>query len=135
MEKEKEIFDHGKAGVSDRIAVIGEMEHLRRHALRSAISSESEEDQFRFLVWATALQTMRRNYMNTYFGGMDDRYWCMCKSAACLRQLIYEVEGNAMDIGLLKDVDNLVDDIWGTAIGKDLSDCEACRDDKNSAEQ
>lgn len=128
---DEKTFDHGKAGVSDKIAVIGEMEHLRRHAMRSAISSEGEE-YFNFLVWAKSLKDMRRNYMKTYFGDIDNKYWCMCKSAACLRQLMYEVED--MDINLLKDVDNLVDDIWSTAVGVDLSDCEACRSDKNPSE-
>ena len=124
-------FDHGKASVSDRIAVIGEMEHLRRHALRSAIAAEKEEESFRFLIWATSLRDMRRSYMSNHFGLIDEKYWCMCKSAACLRQLIYEVDGDDMDTSILKDADNLVDDIWGTAVGVDLSDCEACRNDKN----
>ena len=124
-----ETFDHNKAGVGDRIAVIGEMEHMRRHALRSALSSEDEEISFRFLVWAKQLQDLRRSYMNKHFGDIDIKFWCLCKSAACLRQLIYEVDGD--DIDTLREVDNLVDDIWGTAIGKDLSDCESCKDDKN----
>lgn len=121
-------FNHDKAGIGDRIAAVGEMEHLRRHALRSALSIEDEERSFEFLVWAKQLQDMRRGYMNKHFGDIDDKLWCMCKSAACLRQLAYEVDGN--DLEFLKEVDNLVDDIWGTAVGKDLSDCEACRDDR-----
>ena len=44
-------FDHAKAGIGDRIAVIGEMEHARRHALRSAVSAEDEGDSCNFLVW------------------------------------------------------------------------------------
>ena len=128
---ESKTFDHAKAGTSDRIAVIGEMEHLRRHALRSAIVADSEEkgeEAFKFLVWAKALQDMRREYMQMHFAKIDNKYWCMCKSAACLRQLIYEVDGDTLS--LLRDVDNLVDDIWGTALGEDLSDCEACKSDR-----
>ena len=132
-DNERENFDHAKAGVGDRIATVGEMEHLRRHALRSAISSEEgSELAFSCLVWAKQLQDMRREYMRKHFGEIDDKLWCMCKSAACLRQLAYEVDGD--DINFLKEVDNLVDDIWGTAVNKDLSDCESCRSDREEVQ-
>lgn len=123
-------FNHDKAGVSDRIFILSEMEHARRHAIRSAVAAEDGDMSFNFLVWAKTLQDLRRNYMKKHFGDIDDKYWCLCKSAACLRQLVYEVDGG--DLDTLKEVDALVDDIWGTAVGKDLSDCEACRDDKNT---
>ena len=130
-EKETKTFDHDKAGVGDRIAAVGEMEHLRRHALRSAISSEEgSEFAFSCLVWAKQLQDMRREYMRKHFGEIDNKLWCMCKSAACLRQLAYEVDGD--DANFLREVDNLVDDIWGTAVNKDLSDCETCKDDREA---
>lgn len=132
-DNERENFDHAKAGVGDRIATVGEMEHLRRHALRSAISSEEgSELAFSCLVWAKQLQDMRREYMRKHFGEIDDKLWCMCKSAACLRQLAYEVDGD--DVNFLKEVDNLVDDIWGTAVNKDLSDCESCRSDREEVQ-
>ena len=132
-DNERENFDHAKAGVGDRITTVGEMEHLRRHALRSAISSEEgSELAFSCLVWAKQLQDMRREYMRKHFGEIDDKLWCMCKSAACLRQLAYEVDGD--DANFLKEVDNLVDDIWGTAGNKDLSDCESCRADREEVQ-
>jgi len=132
-DNERENFDHAKAGVGDRITTVGEMEHLRRHALRSAISSEEgSELAFNCLVWAKQLQDMRREYMRKHFGEIDDKLWCMCKSAACLRQLAYEVDGD--DANFLKEVDNLVDDIWGTAVNKDLSDCESCRADREEVQ-
>ena len=132
-DNERENFDHAKAGVGDRIAAISEMEHLRRHALRSAVSSEEgSELAFNCLVWAKQLQDMRREYMRKHFGEIDDKLWCMCKSAACLRQLAYEVDGD--DANFLKEVDNLVDDIWGTAVNKDLSDCESCRADREEVQ-
>ena len=132
-DNERENFDHAKAGVGDRIAAVGEMEHLRRHALRSAISSEEgSELAFNCLVWAKQLQDMRREYMRKHFGEIDANLWCMCKSAACLRQLAYEVDGD--DANFLKEVDNLVDDIWGTAVNKDLSDCESCRSDREEVQ-
>lgn len=132
-DNERENFDHVKAGVGDKIVTVGEMEHLRRHALRSAISSEEgSELAFNCLVWAKQLQDMRREYMRKHFGEIDDKLWCMCKSAACLRQLAYEVDGD--DVNFLKEVDNLVDDIWGTAVNKDLSDCESCRSDREEVQ-
>ena len=132
-DNERENFDHAKAGVGDRIAAVGEREHLRRHALRSAVSSEEgSELAFNCLVWAKQLQDMRREYMRKHFGEIDDKLWCMCKSAACLRQLAYEVDGD--DANFLKEVDNLVDDIWGTAVNKDLSDCETCRSDREEVQ-
>ena len=132
-DNERENFDHAKAGVGDRITTVGEMEHLRRHALRSAVSSEEgSELAFNCLVWAKQLQDMRREYMRKHFGEIDDKLWCMCKSAACLRQLAYEVDGD--DANFLKEVDNLVDDIWGTAVNKDLSDCETCRSDREEVQ-
>ena len=132
-DNERENFDHAKAGVGDRITTVGEIEHLRRHALRSAISSEEgSELAFSCLVWAKQLQDMRREYMRKHFGEIDDKLWCMCKSAACLRQLAYEVDGD--DANFLKEVDNLVDDIWGTAVNKDLSDCESCRSDREEVQ-
>lgn len=132
-DNERENFDHVKAGVGDRIATVGEMEHLRRHALRSAISlEEGNEATFSYLVWAKTLQDMRREYMRKHFGEIDNKLWCMCKSAACLRQLAYEVDAD--DADFLREIDNLVDDIWGTAVGKDLSDCEVCKDDREAIE-
>lgn len=68
--------------------------------------------------------------MGKHFADIDSKHWCLCKSAACLRQLVYEVNGD--DSELLVEVDNLVDSIWGDATGEDLSDCEACISDKNS---
>lgn len=127
---DEKTFNHNRAGVSDRIAAVGEMEHARRHAIRSAIVSDPEDKEasFNFLVWAKQLQDLRRAYMQKHFGDIDTKFWCLCKSTACLRQLAYEVDGD--DLEFLREVDNLVDDIWGTAVKKDLSECEACRGDR-----
>ena len=135
MEEHQNAFNHAKAGTSDRIAVVGEIEHARRHALRSAAvlsTEEKDEDAFKFLVWAKQLQNMRRDYMGKHFANVDTKHWCLCKSAACLRQLAYEVDGS--DIDFLKKVDTIVDEIWEDATGEDLSDCESCRTDKNTPE-
>lgn len=127
---EEKTFNHKKTGTSDKIALVGELEHARRHALRSAVSVEDEEKQFFYLTLAKQLQTIRREYMRNHFGQIADSDWCLCKTAACLRQIAYEVfESNSDE---LKEIDNLVDEIWGNALGEDLSDCEACKDDRKN---
>lgn len=127
---EEHSFNHSKAGVSDKIAFIGELEHLRRHALRSAVSVHGTEDEFNYLILAQQAQTIRREYMRVNFPEIKDRDWCLCKTAACLRQLSYELFSSDKDP--LKEIDDLVDNVWGNAIKKDLTDCEACRSDKES---
>lgn len=126
-------FDHAKAGASDKIALIAELEHARRHALRAAASVWEEEDDSesnRYLILAKRAQELRREYMKNHFNEIKDTDWCLCKSAACLRQIAYEVcEGDTLE---LKELDDFVDEIWGAALGKDLSDCVVCREDRNA---
>lgn len=132
MEDSQKPFNHAKAGTGDRIALISELEHSRRHAIRSAIvlyTEEKPEEAFKFLVWAKQLMDLRRSYMGKHFANVDTKHWCLCKSTACLRQLAYEVEGD--DSEFLTELDNLVDQIWSDATGEDLSDCTVCKDDKD----
>ena len=128
----EKIFDHGKASVADHIRLIGELEHARAHALRAAASTWEEDDDsesIRYILLAKRAQTLRREYMQKHFGQLKDTDWCLCKSAACLRQIAYEVcEGDALE---LKEIDDFVDEIWGDALGLDLSDCVACKDDRS----
>lgn len=124
-------FNHDKASVADKIRLIGELEHARAHALRSAVSTWVEEDDseaIKYILLAKRAQTLRRDYMKKHFGQLKDTDWCLCKSAACLRQIAYEVcEGDAVE---LKEIDDFVDEIWGQALDMDLSSCKACKDDK-----
>ena len=124
-------YDHDRGGLADKIALVGELEHIRRHALRSAVvmAMQEKDEAIHYLVWAQRAQTARRELMKK-MGDIEDPMWCLCKSAACLRQLSYEVA--KADQEMLVDIDSLVDDIWGYALNADLSDCAACRDDKNS---
>lgn len=123
-------FDHGKASVADRLLVIGELEHGRRHCLRSAVSVWTEEDDsesIQYLLWAKRFQEIRREYMRKHFGELKESDWCLLKVCASLRQLVYEVcEG---DVEELKELEDLVDEITGKALGMDMSDCRACKDD------
>lgn len=134
MEIEDKTFNHERAGRSDQIAIIAELEHIRRHALRSAVSTNTDDDElagFEYLMIAQMAQDYRRNYMKKHFNNIDNRYWCLCKSAACLRQLAYEAGGH--DLDELKEIDSLVDMIWGNALGEDLSDCESCVADRGES--
>ena len=137
MDDGKETFNHEKAGTSDKIALIGELEHIQRHALRSALSlyNDDEPDDYNWLRYATIAKEakdMRRELQNKYFGELSQYDWCLCKSAACLRQIAYEVFSG--DIKKLKEIDDIVDEIWGKALDMDLSDCEACKSDKEMVE-
>lgn len=124
-------FNHGKASVADKIRLISELEHIRAHALRSAVSAWEEEDDSestKYLLIAKRAQSIRRDYMKKHFGNLKDTDWCLCKSAACLRQVAYEVcEGDAVE---LKEIDDFVDEIWGQALDMDLSDCISCKEDR-----
>lgn len=130
VEPEK-TFNHDKASVADKIRLIGELEHIRAHALRSAASVWTEEDDseaVRYLVMAKRAQTLRREYMKNHFNGIKDTDWCLCKAAATLRQILYEVNDGWPEE--LKEIDDFVDEIWGGALGMELSDCVACKEDR-----
>lgn len=128
MKDAKPTFNHELAGVSDSIRLVGELEHIRAHALRSATVAEGTEDEMFYLILAQQAKELRRTYMQDHFPDIDSKLWCLCKSAATLRQIAYEIWGEKA--GQLKEIDNIVDTIWGKAVGKDLSDCEVCKEDK-----
>lgn len=131
MEEEQKTFNHDKAGIADKIRLISELEHIRAHALRSAVSVWREEDDSeskRYLIIAKEAQSLRREYMRRHFSELKDSDWCLCKAAACLRQVAYEVCSG--DDEELKELDDFVDEIWGDALGVDLSNCYACKEDK-----
>ena len=132
----KKTFDHDKAGVGDKILLLGQLEHGRNHCLRSAISVWRENDDSesaQYLIWAKRFQEIRREYMRNHFGELEESDWCLIKVCASLRQLAYEVcEGNAEE---LKEIEDLIDEIAGTALGMDLSSCEACRSDRAPSEE
>lgn len=136
MEKDEKTFNHDKASVADKIRLISELEHARAHALRAAVSALGEEsddsESTRYLLIAKRAQTLRRDYMKKHFGELKDTDWCLCKSAACLRQIAYEVcEGDAEE---LREIDDFVDEIWGGALGRDLSDCVSCAEDRQAGQ-
>lgn len=135
-EQTKKTFDHDKASVADRILLISELLHCRNHALRAAVSVWGEEDDsvsIRYLLLAKRAQTLRREYMRKHFDELKETDWCLCKAAASVRQLAYEVcEGDSEE---LREIDDFVDEVWGQALGRDLSDCLACVEDRQSGQE
>lgn len=129
-EQIEKTFDHSKASVADKIALVGELQHGRRHALRAATSvwrESDDSDSIQYLLWAKRFQEIRREYMKKHFGGLKETDWCLLKVCAELRSLVYEVcEG---DVEELKEIEGLIDEITGKALGMDMSDCLACRED------
>lgn len=125
---EEKTFNYGLANISDGIAVVGELEHIRRHALRSAQLSETDEDKLFYSVIAKQAQDLRRRYMREHFQA-DEKLHCLGKATATLRQIAYEV--NEGDTEYLHEIDALVDTVWGRITGEDLSGCQACREDMN----
>ena len=125
-------FDFKTANTSDHIAAIGELEHIARHAKRSQQVSAGTDDEVFYHVIANKAKDLRRKYMRTYFPDCDDKLWCLGKATASLRQVGYEAdEGHAE---LLKEMDDLVDEVWGRISGEDLSGCTACKEDKKSVQ-
>lgn len=126
----KKTFDHGKASIADKLLLVGELEHGRRHCVRSAASVWKEEDDSestQYLLWAKRFQEIRRDYMKKHFGELKETDWCLIKVCAELRSLVYEVcEG---DVEELKELEDLIDEITGDALGMDMSGCLACKDD------
>jgi len=120
-------FDFKTANTSDHIAAIGELEHIARHAQRSKQVAKDTDDEVFYQVIANKAKALRRQYMRTYFPDCDEKLWCLGKASASLRQVVYEADEGHTE--LIREVDDLVDEIWGKITGEDLSGCEACKSD------
>lgn len=131
-EQKEKTFDHKKAGVSDKIALLGELEHIRAHAVRSAVSLYDEESDdsewIRYAIIAKHAKEIRRLYQKKHLPELSEYDWCLFKAASHLKQLAYEVQED--DYGMLKIIDDFADDILGGALDMDLSDCKACKEDR-----
>lgn len=133
-EQNEKTFDHKKASVADKIALLGELEHIRAHAVRSAVALYDEEsddsDWVRYAVIAKQARDIRRLYQKKHLPELSEYDWCLFKAASHLRQLAYEVQDD--DYGMMKIVDDFIDDILGGALNMDLSDCASCKEDKSA---
>lgn len=130
MDEEKKI-DHSKLNLEDRLALISELEHMRRHALRSAHATKDTNDEFFHLVTAATAQRLRRQ-VEAKLGDISDPDWCELKSAQAIRQLNYEtMEG---DQELFTELEQLVDSVNSHALKQDMSGCRGCQADRSAVE-
>ena len=127
MENEQE-KKYQTLNISDHIRAISEMEHIYSHSLRSKQVALGTDDEVFYQVIANKAKALRRKYMRTYFPDCDDKLWCLGKASASLRQVVYESDEGHTE--LVREVDDLVDEIWSRISGEDLSGCQACREDK-----
>ena len=111
---------HTVRAFSDRVALIGELEHAARHA----VAAYSESGEMEYLDTAHLSMEIRRKMM----GAMDisDRDWCLAKATASIKQLASELR----DPYAIKACDVLVNRVWGKVLGVEIAGCEACREDK-----
>ena len=121
-------IDHESKTISDKITVLGEVEHIRYHALKSAgVKMEDEEDEIFFQTVARMALDFRRKYQKKHFPDIPDELWCLGKAVETARQRVYEAdEGDTED---LKEIDAIWATIWGRITGRDLSGCVSCADD------
>lgn len=120
---------HSHLALEDALSLIGELEHQRRHNLRSYYSATEQEDKFFHLVSAAQAQRLRRR-VQANVGQIDTEDWCILKSAQAIRQLNYEImEG---DEELFNELESFVDSINSHALKQDMSGCKACSADATS---
>lgn len=111
--------------VLDSIALIGELEHIVRHARRNlALEGLTDGDRAFYAEVSRRATNLRRRYMAERFPDCPAELWCLGKATASLRQLTYEVPLNP------KEFDELVDMVWGKITDQDLSGCVDCMNDK-----
>lgn len=122
-------FDHKSATISDKITIIGNLEHVLYHARKSAsVKIEDEELNIFFQTVARMALDFRRRYMKKHFPNCPDELWCLGKAVETARQRIYEAdEGDTED---LNDIDAIWSMVWGKIIGRDMSGCKNCAEDK-----
>ena len=127
-------FDSEKANISDLILVVGELEHVQRHALRSMVSPNIEEDErVWYAVLAKQVKDARRSLMRKHFPDCPDELWCLGKASASLRQLAYETFTG--DIEELSEIEDIVDSIWSKITGQDMTGCKSCESDREGKKE
>lgn len=115
---------HSVLKFSDRLMLVGELEHLSRH-LMLAGAKKLDEDYQLLSEQATAV---RRFVMSHY--DISEENWCIVKSNAIVMQLAIEQK----DIMLLSVVSDLVSEVYSKTLGVDLDLCSSCKEDKNETE-
>lgn len=127
-------FDSEKANISDLILACGELEHVQRHALRSMVSPNiEEEERVWYAVLAKQAKDARRSLMRRHFPDCPDELWCLGKASASLRQLAYETFTG--DIEELSEIEEIVDSIWSKITGQDMTGCKSCASDREEEKE
>lgn len=122
---------HQHLALEDTLSLLGELEHQRRHNLRSSYAATDPEDKFFHLVAAAQAQRLRR-WVQANLGQIDTEDWCILKSAQTIRQLNYELmEG---DEELFNELESFVDSLNTHALKQDMSGCKACAEDASNVE-
>lgn len=122
--------EHDRLLVSDKIALVGELEHAVRHAKRSCAVATEKDEKIKYASYAITARDLRRKYMAEHFPDVSDKDWCLCKLASSIRQLTYETG----EVKLLDELESFVDEVWGDALDMDLTGCEACKSDREASE-
>lgn len=131
--------DHRLKSLQDSVSLVGELEHVRRHAIRSANSirhqlldnpedEELAEREMHYEVIAENCKQIRRTFMEDKFNFVDDEDWCLLKGTAAMRQLAYELMPSTSKI--LDMTEKLIDATWGVALEEDMSGCKSCKEDR-----
>lgn len=110
---------HEMRAFSDRVALIGELEHLARHS----VAAYSESGEVAYLETAKQAVDIRRRIMGAM--GISDRDWCLAKASAAAKQLA----GELIDPYAIKAIDGLSSAVWARILGIEIAGCEACKED------
>lgn len=120
-------MNHDILAIADKVALVGEIEHARRHLARSAHVTTDANKKFFYQVKAEQAKQLRRKVQAKWLNTGDED-WCLVKSSARLKQLNEEIL--AEDLDIYSDIERFTDDIIGNAFGVDVSGCKACSADK-----
>lgn len=122
-------ISHEHLALEDTLSLLGELEHARYHALRSAHVAEKKEDKMHYLVTAARAQRARRK-VQAKLEEIGETDWCLVKSGQRLRQLNYELMDG--DTETFNELEELVDSINSHALHQDMSGCKSCSADKDA---
>lgn len=122
MEEER----HKTLALSDKVALLGEMEHARHHLVRSMHVTEDEAQKFWYQVKAEQAKKLRRKIQRKWLetGELD---WCLIKSSSRIKWLNEEILDS--DLDLFSEIESFADDILGHGLKENLSGCESCREE------
>lgn len=119
-------FHQTVARIEDRAALVGELEHARRHALKSGKNATEREDKIFYYAKAGEAEGLRRR-LEHRLGEIATSDWCLVKSGASIKQLNEETfEG---DMQLFEDIEIFADSLISHGVGTDISGCAACAED------